>query len=99
MKDLVDLRIKGRQLVAAVYGNGFLRIWDLATQKRVFAEALLSDAHVDTITPRKIAAVSSLEDSSTAQSSSNSLAALNILVVFGPRDESSATDSDHQVNL
>lgn len=100
VQDLLNLQLRDRQLLLSLHGNGALRAWDLASQKRVFGESLLADALLDSTAPQQIAAVPnpSMQGSVGLNGSSSSIAA-EILVVFGPRHESSVAEAKHQVSL
>ncbi len=95
---MINLEVRDRQLLISVHGNGAFRVWDLPSQKRVFLQALLEEALLETTIPIKIAAVP-LNERRSSQGLDSQESAVNLLIVFGARNESSMGDSHHQVSL
>lgn len=96
VQDMINLDIKGRQLLLAVHSNGALHGWDLPSQKRVFAESLLADGLLDTTAPLRIAETPFNASKGNTLSSNSS--AVNIAVLFGSPAGFVGSESNHQVS-
>ena len=97
VQDMVNLEVRGRQLLLSVHGNGELQAWDLLSQKKVHAESILAEGLLDSTVPLRMA-TTPCNAGEGHQKSSRSSSAVNILVVFGPRTEASTRDSNYQVS-
>ena len=57
VKDLAGIQINDHGLLVAVYGDNVLRVWEPATQKRLFVTSLLPVEVGRALTPQRVRVV------------------------------------------